>query len=449
VQIQGQHRQRHQQVGLIAALAIGLLLAACMSDPTPASTPLASLTRHPILTSTYSSPAAPPTATPTDTPTASPTVPPSNTPTLSPTPTRTRYPTLTPRPTAKPRPTATPPPTPLPHPALKNLWPDDSLTLLDWPDNGRAILVQRQKETWELDIATGEVTPALELVPTSANLDLAWIDELGFFVIEQHVLPGSQQVFLFVLSPPPQTEPHRAVLLDYDGVFGCVKCHAGDLAPGFNSDVLLVKATGPAFNLPLFEGWVANTDGSDLQKIFVSDQSMSFTAPPQGPTLFTVQICYGNLLPFSEGAWLIDIDKPSAKLIDEQSFWACEGSTWPKFSPDGTYLAVAAAHTFLIRTDGSQKHVLCSAHVFAWSQDSRYLYYACRDETYNSDVLWRYNTSTDSTEQLTDPDKIQLKVLQMVPSPDQSQIAFLWGSGWSWNSEPFGLWLLDLTKLSD
>ena len=99
-----------------------------------------------------------------------------------------------------------------------------------------------------------------------------------------------------------------------------------------------------------------------------------------------------------------------------------------------------------------------SPRTFTWSQDKLSFYVSCGAKEGNrSDVLRRYDTQTGQVHSLTDPAEVTYKAKEIILSPDQSHLLFLWGGGnysphplsFLANEEPCGIWLLDLTKLGD
>ncbi len=379
-------------------------------------------------------------------------------PTPSPTP---NLPTYQPTPFPTPHlPTSQPPTSQSTHlPTLQQLHPDDGSRLLGWSADGRGLRFREPDGSrWEYVAATGELRPWVEPTsppgpshPSPTPPDLNWIEAQSFFALQQLWLPDGR-MFLHVLVPPPDTEPHQDVPFDWEGIETCVDCHTGDLPPDYQAEVPLLQSWNFSLDVPLFEGWLADLDGENLRRVFVSSQFAEFRLAPGRAILLNETPCYGLIPRHGDGLWLIDLDGPSLHMISRNSLRLCEGSEGASFAPDGRYLALTGnAYTlepeaFVVRSDGSGKRALCRGHAYAWTPDSRYLYYACYDETVDSDALWRYDTQSDAAERLTDPAQLRLRILNLAPSPEGGQIAFRWGTGLMWNDEPLGLWLLDLGK---
>ncbi len=163
------------------------------------------------------------------------------------------------------------------------------------------------------------------------------------------------------------------------------------------------------------------------------------------PYLFLFGYCYGGgTIP---GLHVIDTARLLFYTVTPAYHGNCEGGNGFQFNPVNQYFM---ENITLINLPTGERVQVCGGNGFVRSYDwsgegGRYLYMACGGRS-SSDQLRRYDIQTHEEVVLTDPNLITFKAVALDVSADQNHIAFIWNVSDFVPIEPYGVWVIDLTR---
>jgi hypothetical protein len=203
------------------------------------------------------------------------------------------------------------------------------------------------------------------------------------------------------------------------------------------TDPLPVPKLGEREQLPehqIYQGWLVYTDGSDLKPVFYTVEQFDFQWMQDNQHLLVIA---GTSL--------------AIHTISPRYVTGCEGSFGYRIAPDGQHLIYEP--DIVTTIDGAEQMRICgegkNTHSYTWSQDGQYAYAVCSSSEDESHVLRRYDTWTSENRILVDQTCVTFKAMDVTISPDQTRVAFVWGTNGFFNTEPYGVWILDLAQLDD
>ena len=238
------------------------------------------------------------------------------------------------------------------------------------------------------------------------------------------------------------------------------------VAPDGGKGLALVETTSPTTVLKLgdwnpepqpdtfYQGWIAYADGREPRLIFQTVEKLFlFRWTPDSRYLVLNEFCYGGPGILTEGIGLLAIDASSATtyVLSDSYSGACEGSVAYQIASDSQHLIYEPG--IVTTLDGAVQVRVCGeqewARSYTWSQDGRYAYLSCYVSPDETDTLRRYDVLTGENRVLVPRDCLAFKSIDMAISPDQTHLAFSWGTSNFIPLERYGIWVVDLTKLGD
>ena len=209
----------------------------------------------------------------------------------------------------------------------------------------------------------------------------------------------------------------------------------------------------PTSNTPLYQGWLVNVNSGEAQAIFYTAEIFGYLWSSDRQHLIVVgDTCYGGGpdVILGSGLYTIDVRNRTLHTLSSDYVTGCEGSIGYAVAPDGQHVIYEPG--VVSSMEGTNQIDVCgeseSARSYTWSSDGRYAYVACAQDT---DTLRRYDTQSRENPIVADRRDVHFKAIRMALSPNQTYLAFIWGTSTFNPVQPYdeGIWVLDLSQFAE